>query len=112
MLVDLKKDDLFPSQSEIDKIEEIIQALGYVECCSRMLCQRDCSLSEADRVLEFLVNKLRTLESEFAKRNRRRVTQMSQRRSLRHCSNLNLNQSHPNEAPQMSCEKIWTPKYQ
>ena len=65
-LVDLKKDDLFPSQTEMDKIEEIIQALGYVECCSRMLCQRDCSLSEADRVLEFLVNKLRTLESEDA----------------------------------------------
>ena len=41
---------LFPDEEEIKSIEDIVKALSKVECASRMLCQRDCSLSKADEV--------------------------------------------------------------
>ena len=49
-LVDLRQKELFPTQSELDKIDEMVEALDIVECCSRLLCGRDVSLSDADWV--------------------------------------------------------------
>ena len=59
-----------------------------MECCSRKLCQRDCSLSEADRVLEFLIKKLHKLESEFAKSLVYRVEKRVKERRLKIAATL------------------------
>ena len=49
-LKDLDLGHLWLDKADEDKIQDLVEALSIAECCSRMLCQRDCSLSEADRV--------------------------------------------------------------
>ena len=81
-------DHLFLDKEELDQIKGMVEALSIIECSSRMLCQRDCNLSEADQVLnsksmslfqkvtvmipfqifELMIGDLRKLESLFAVR--------------------------------------------
>ena len=46
----MKQLSLFPTEEEMEKIKDIVEALTIVDVTSKLLCERDCSLSDADRV--------------------------------------------------------------
>lgn len=66
-LQDLKKRNMHPEEDEITFIEQIVAALEIVECASKELQKRDCTLAEADRIFELSLGDLSELESDFSK---------------------------------------------
>ena len=50
VLISLGKGALFPDVEELAMLEDITEALKWVECSSRKLCQRDISIADADQV--------------------------------------------------------------
>ena len=50
VLISLGKGALFPDEEELTMLEDITEALKWVERSSRKLCQHDISIADADRV--------------------------------------------------------------
>ena len=67
-LKDLGKGDMFPEKNETEFIVQIVDAIAIVSSASIELQKRDCTLAEADRVLEFSLKELSELDSSFSER--------------------------------------------
>ena len=67
-LVEFDKKDMFPSDSEIKVIEDLIEPLDIIEACSRRLCSRDVNLAKADQIFEYELQALGKLETDIGKR--------------------------------------------
>ena len=67
-LIDAQKSSMYPTESEIDLIEEVVAALDVVEATTRHLQGRKVTLAEADRVFQYTLKEIHELKTPFADR--------------------------------------------
>ena len=67
-LLTLKHIHLLPSDSEIKCLEDMVESLETIETGSLALGRRECSLTKADRIFQFMLEKLEQQSSEISSR--------------------------------------------
>jgi hypothetical protein len=69
-LIDLNKSSIFPSETDLTTVADLVGALDVVECGTAelwALCRRDATLASADQIFEYMLQALKAQKTQVSK---------------------------------------------
>ena len=94
-LIDFKKQAMFPTDTEMSILEELVEALEIVEVGTRMLCERKTTLADADKIFEFVLKKLKESNGTISSLLREKIIVRINQRRLPKLSTLQAYLENP-----------------